>query len=131
VPQLVHLSIAAGVLASIAYWGLAGKTSAVVISIVFGFVYMTGMMVQLDLAARVCEIETAGTTFALLMALSNFSTGLGTWLGGHIYETLADWQDYLWAFNFVVGLGALSTSCCWFLLPTIRRHCAVKSEAMR
>jgi predicted MFS family arabinose efflux permease len=83
------------------------------------------MMVQLDLAARVCEIETAGTTFALLMALSNFSTGLATWLGGHVYEGLADWRSYAFAFNAVVGIGAMFTCCCWLLLPTIRRHCDV------
>ena len=124
VTQLVYLSIVTGVLATIAYWALGGERSAVVISFFVGFVYMTGMMVQLDLAARVCEIETAGTTFALLMSLSNFAVGLSTSLGGQIYDVAgATDEHYTFAFNVVVGIGALFTCVLLVLVPTIRRHC--------
>jgi MFS family permease len=123
VTQLVYLSIVTGVLATIAYWGLSGKWSAVIISFVVGFTYMTGMLVQLDLAARVCEIETAGTTFALLMALSNFAVSLSMYAGGHIYDAVAARTSYTFAFNTVVGIGAFFTACCLVLVPAIRRHC--------
>jgi len=125
--QLVCLSIVMGVLATVCYWGLAGERSAVVISFVVGFVYMTGMIVQLDLAARVCEIETAGTTFALLMSLSNLAVALSTSLGGYIYDWLADGKDYTYAFNWLVGIGALFTCGCAFLVPVIERYCAPRS----
>jgi Na+/melibiose symporter-like transporter len=123
VTQLVCLSIVMGVLATVCYWGLAGQRSALAISFVVGFVYMTGMIVQLDLAARVCEIETAGTTFALLMSLSNLAVALSTALGGHIYDWLAEGTHYTYAFNWLVGIGALSTCGCFLLVPTIRRYC--------
>jgi MFS family permease len=120
--QLVHLSIATGVLATLAYWCLAGAWSAVVISFVVGFVYMMGTIVQLDLAAQICERETAGTTFALLMSLTNLSVSMSMYVGGWLYERLAAGEHYTFAFQIVVGVGALSTCCCWLLLPWIRRH---------
>jgi len=126
VTQLVCLSIVMGVLATIGYWALAGQRSALAISFFVGFAYMTGMIVQLDLAARVCEIETAGTTFALLMSLSNLATALSTGAGGNIYEALAGGKEYRHAFNVLVGIGALFTCGCFLLLPVIRRYCAPK-----
>jgi MFS family permease len=123
VGQLVHLSIATGVLATLAYWALSGTWSAVVISFVVGFVYMTGTIIQLDLAARVCELETAGTTFALLMSLTNLAVSLSMILGGRMYDRLAMWKDHTFAFHALVAIGALCTSFCWFLVPAIRRHC--------
>jgi hypothetical protein len=71
-----------------------------------------------------CEIDTAGTTFALLMALTNLAVSLSMVVGGTIYEILSDWRNPTFAFQVLVALGALSTSVCWFLLPAIRRHCA-------
>jgi MFS family permease len=129
VVQLVHLSIVAGVLATVAYWGLAGEWSAVAISFVVGFTYMTGTIVQLDMAARVCEVETAGTTFALLMSLTNFAVALSWTLGGFIYEQLAEWKGYTFAFQVLVGIGALSTCFCWLLVPLIRRYCVPMDPA--
>ena len=71
IPWLIHGSIVAGILATIAYWGYRDATSGVLISIAVGVVYAIGSLIQLDLAARVCRPETAGTTFALLMSLTN------------------------------------------------------------
>jgi predicted MFS family arabinose efflux permease len=128
VGQLVYLSIVTGVMATVAYWAMSGVWSARIISFVVGFVYLTGMLVQLDLAARVCEAETAGTTFALLMSLSNFSVSLSTLLGGQIYDAVAPRTSYTFAFNTVVGIGALFTSCCVFLVPLLRRYCEPVAE---
>jgi MFS family permease len=125
---LVHLSIVTGVLATIAYWGLVGPKSALVISFVVGFVYMTATMVQLDLAARLCDLVTAGSTFALLMSLSNLSVALSMYIGGGIYEGLGKWKDRTFAFHVLVGIGALFTCCCWFLVPVLRRYCEPPAE---
>jgi Na+/melibiose symporter-like transporter len=127
VAQLVHLSITTGVLATLAYWWLAGLWSAVAISLLVGFVYMTGTIIQLDLAARVCERDTAGTTFALLMSLTNLSVSCSMYVGGPIYERVAAARNHTLAFEVVVALGALSTACCWFLMPWIRRHCTSRA----
>jgi Na+/melibiose symporter-like transporter len=128
VETLVHLSIATGVLATLAYWGLAGTWSAVAISFVVGFVYMTGTIIQLDLAARLCELETAGTTFALLMALTNLSVSMSIYFGGWLYDRLAGDSYFTFAFQAVVAIGALSTGCCWLLMPWIRRNCFPKAR---
>jgi Na+/melibiose symporter-like transporter len=128
VGQLVHLSIVTGVMATVLYWWLEGEWSAWIISFVVGFVYMTATMVQLDLAARVCDVQTAGTTVALLMALSNLSYSTSEALGGILYERLSEWRDPTTAFQIVVAIGALFTSGCWLLVPALRRYCVPREE---
>lgn len=125
---LVHLSIVTGIVATIAYWWLDDERSAWIISAVVGFVYMTATIIQLDLAARVCSPETAGTTFALLMSLSNLAVALSAWVGGYLYESLGDWRNAKVAFDFVVAIGALFTCGCWLLVPTLRRFCVPQAN---
>lgn len=119
---LIHISICVGVLSTLAYWGLKGPRSAVVISVVVGWAYTTGNLIQLDLAARVCPSVTAGTMFAILMALANLSILLAESLGGFFYQ---GWSN-LWgsgiAFNLLVALGATFTAACWFLVPMLRKQ---------
>jgi Na+/melibiose symporter-like transporter len=52
---LLHGSIVAGILATIAYWGYRDATSGVAISLAVGVVYAIGSLIQLDLAARACR----------------------------------------------------------------------------
>jgi MFS family permease len=118
---LVHASIVAGVLATLAYWGYRDAASAVHVSLAVGLVYMFGTLVQLDLAARVCRPQTAGTTFALLMSLINLSALLSQGLGGSLYETMTHHWGSAAAFQILVGIGALFTAGCWLLLPLMRR----------
>lgn len=118
---LIHASIVAGILATLAYWGYRDAVSAVHVSLAVGLVYMFGTLVQLDLAARVCRPQTAGTTFALLMSLINLSTLLAQGLGGSLYETMAQRWGSPAAFQVLVGVGALFTAGCWLLLPLMRR----------
>jgi Na+/melibiose symporter-like transporter len=117
IPWLIHGSIITGILATIAYWGYRDASSGVVISLGVGVVYAIGSLIQLDLAARVCRPETAGTTFALLMSLTNLSAGLSQGIGGSIYATMVEWWGYLLAFQILVAVGALFTAGCWLLLP--------------
>jgi Na+/melibiose symporter-like transporter len=118
---LVHGSIVTGVLATIAYWGYRDPTSAVLISLVVGVVYAIGSLIQLDLAARICRPETAGTTFALLMSLTNLGAALSQGLGGSIYEEMAQRWGYTSAFQILVAVGALFTMGCWMLIPLLKR----------
>jgi Na+/melibiose symporter-like transporter len=120
-PWLVHGSIVAGVLATIAYWGYRDPTSGVLISLAVGVVYAIGSLIQLDLAARICRPETAGTTFALLMSLTNLSAALSQGLGGSIYEAMAQRWGYASAFQALVAVGALFTAGCWLLIPLLKR----------
>ena len=120
-PWLMHSSIVTGILATIAYWGYRDATSGVLISLTVGVVYAIGSLIQLDLAARVCRPETAGTTFALLMSLTNLSTALSQGIGGSIYEAMAERWGYVSAFQMLVAIGALSTAGCWLLMPILGR----------
>ncbi|HUG70190.1 MAG TPA: MFS transporter [Pirellulaceae bacterium] len=117
--RLIHLAIATGVLSTLAYCCVTGRLSAGVISVVVGFSYMTGSMVQFDLAARACPVAAAGTTFAMLMALSNLSLSLSTALGGWLYDDWTARWGATTAFNLLVAAGALSTCACWLLVPLL------------
>jgi predicted MFS family arabinose efflux permease len=119
---LVHVSIAMGVLSTLAYWGMHDGTSAIAVTVIVGLTYITGMLIQLDLVARACPPHVAGTIFALFMSLSNFSTTSSALFGGPLY----DWMTKTWsatlAFNVLVGLGAASTAACWLLLPWLNEQ---------
>ena len=119
---LVHLSIIAGILNTLAYWALADERSARLVSLGVGFFYMTGTLVQLDLAARICLPATAGTTFALLMSLTNLAYGSGVWVGSRFYEDWSKrWGEHV-AFDVLVAVGAGFTACCWLIVPFLPRE---------
>jgi Na+/melibiose symporter-like transporter len=128
---LIHGAIVAGVVATIAYWGYRDATSGMVISLLVGVVYAIGSLIQLDLAARVCRVETAGTTFALLMSLTNLSAALSQGVGGTIYESIAEKWGYASAFQILVAAGALFTAACWLLIPILSQIKLSPSKAER
>lgn len=118
---LIQLSILSGVLSTLAYWGLTGKLSAVLVTVVSGLTYMTGSLIQLDLAARVCPPKAAGTVFSVLMAVSNLGIVVSTWIGGIWYDQLSAGWGQRAAFNTLVAIGAAFTAGCWLLVPWLRR----------
>jgi len=118
---LVHGSIVLGILSTLAYWGLHDETSAILITLAVGFIYMTATLVQLDLAARACPPQLAGTVFALLMSLSNFSLILSMWVGGYAYDWLEARSNGQTAFHTLVGIGGLTTALCWLITPYLLR----------
>jgi len=113
---LVHVSIVAGIASNGAYWLLSDKPSALTLSLVVGTIYMTGCMVQVDLAARVCPPEATGTLFALLMATCNMGTAISTWLGGVIYRFGADRFGHKLSFGLLIGVSCLFTMGCWLIV---------------
>lgn len=121
---LVHGAIVCGIVATLAYWAYRDATSGVLVSLTVGTVYMMGSLVLLDLAARVCLPHTAGTTFALLMSLTNLSVLLSQGLGGWVFDAAAQHWGRVAAFQMLVLMGALFTAGCWFLVPLMRRTLA-------
>ena len=120
---LIHGSVAAGVFSTLCYWPMHDATSAVVASIAFGLTYQLGTLIQLDLAARICPTESAGTIFALLMAISNTGISASYGVGGVTYEWLAApamLGDRHAAFDALVAIGATFTAACWLLVPLMR-----------
>jgi predicted MFS family arabinose efflux permease len=118
---LVHASIALAIVGELAYLLAWDATSLGVASVIAGLAYMTGSIITLDLAARVCPPRVAGSMFALLMAASNVSLTVATWLGGHAYEALSAARGGQFAFAALVGASALLMSACWLLMPALRR----------
>lgn len=119
---LVHLSITAGIASSWVYWMLHDEKSAVVVSVVSGFFYMTGSMVLVDLAARACPLDAPATLFAIFMALCNLGSAAGTWLGGSIYQRGEhDWGK-IPAFNLLVLIAGGTTAACWLLTSRLPKR---------
>jgi predicted MFS family arabinose efflux permease len=105
------------ILSSLVYIGLETKTSAIAISLAYGFIYMITSLTQLELAGRYCPPAAAGTVFALLMSLSNLSYSLSSILGGRFYEA---WKLSLGtdtAYTLLVVVGAGFTAVGWILVP--------------
>lgn len=113
---LIHLAIAAGVVATLMYQLAIGPRSAFAVSLAAGVAYMLGSLIQLDFAARLCPPRIAGTMFAMLMSVSNIGVILSTSLGGWLYEILVTQQDSTHAYSILIWLGSGSTALCWALL---------------
>jgi MFS family permease len=109
---LLHCAIAAGVLATLAYFGYVNHASAVVIAVVFGGVGMIIQLTFLDLAAKACPKQAEGTFFALLMSIYNGGSQLSQNVGGRLYDLVG--------FNTLILISAGCTALCWFLLPLVR-----------
>jgi MFS family permease len=84
--SLLNLSLALGVVSTLAYLGLAGPVSAVVIYFFNGVASMVANVATLSLAAAVCPKRAEGFTFAALMSLINLATSLSDPIGAVLYE---------------------------------------------
>lgn len=119
--MLLHASIITGILANLVYWQMETPAQAYLISVVAGFAYMTGMLIQLDLAARVVPVVLAATLFSLIMAITNFAASISEAIGGYLYEWLqADISEPA-AFQVIVVLSMLFAAASWLLVPGLRR----------
>ena len=127
-PSLVRVSIVLGVASTLAFAAVAGPRSAVVASLAIGITYMLATLIQLDLAARACPPEAAGTCFALLMALENLAASLSTGLGGWAYAKGGELWGLTTSFCLLVLIGAAFTASSWLLLPGLSR---VEAETER
>ena len=134
---LIYGSIVLATFSTLAYLGLHGKTSAVLISVVVGFAFMLTGLIQLDIAARFVPVASAGTAFALLMSLVNLSVSMSAVAGGGLYEKLAKLpaeggglmlgEDG--AFRVLVLIGAAFTAACFFLTVLLPKEDAQAEAA--
>jgi MFS family permease len=117
--HLLHVSIVAGIVANIVYWHVTTLTGAYVVSFVAGAAFMTGMLIQFDVAARLVPVEVAATLFALIMALTNLASSVSEGFGGWLYERLGAGAD---AFDGVALLSGLFAAAAWLLVPRLKRE---------
>ena len=116
---LIHLSIILGVVSTLGYALVVDERSALLVTVGVAFTYMTATLIQMDLAARTCPPETAGTIFALLMALENLSASVSTWLGGVLYDEGKNRWGSRGSFQVLVLIGSLLTASCWLVVPLL------------
>jgi predicted MFS family arabinose efflux permease len=128
--RLVYLGIAANVASTLCYWAMTSQTSAAIVSVFSGLTLLTATLIQLDLAARTCPVAAAGTTFALLMAVSNLGFSSSTWVGGHLFDMLPTLISKTAAFNTLVAIGAACTAAAWLLVPLLQRHRPAEGAAV-
>lgn len=119
--RLLHGSVIAGIACTAAYWWMSGARSALVVSWWVGFTYMIAILIQLDLAARVCPPRVAATLFASIMALSNLALSSAEAVGGALYDRWLPSLGARGAFDALVGVGCAFTAASWLLVPHLRR----------
>lgn len=119
---LLNLSIVTGVLANLVYWHMETPLQAYLVSVAAGWAFMTGSLIQLDLAARVVPVALAATVFALIMALTNFAASISEAFGGLLYDRLIPVIGEPAAYRWVVVLSMAFAAGCWLLVPRLRRE---------
>jgi MFS family permease len=110
--RLLNVAIGVGVVTTLAYYGLVGWWSAVVLAAGVGFVTLVAFLATMDLAARAVPTHAEGTFFAALMSVSNIGTSGAEWVGGHLYELVG--------LGWLIAISAATTAACWLLVPWIR-----------
>jgi MFS family permease len=120
--RLLHFAIAAGVLATLAYFGYVHRAAAIAIALVFGSVAMVIQLTFLDLAAKACPKQAEGTFFALLMSVYNGGSQLSQNVGGRLYDLVG--------FNALILISAGFTALCWVLLPLVPME-AIEAQAQQ
>ena len=119
---LVHGSIIAGIASNALYLVADTETAFFAVSALAGFTYMTGTLIQLDVAARLIPLAVAATLFATIMALTNISSSLSEMLGGRLYDSWRASAGELGAYQLVVAMSALFAASCWALMPWLKRE---------
>jgi predicted MFS family arabinose efflux permease len=84
--HLLNLSLVFGAITMLAYLGLVGPVTAVVIYFFTGMAAMVANVATLSLAAAVCPPRAEGFTFAALMSVINLATPLSDTIGAVLYE---------------------------------------------
>ena len=95
---VIHGSIVAGILATIAHWGYRDATSGVAINLAVGPIWRPEVCVAWKPRER---------HFALLMSLTNLGTALSQVIGGSVHEAMAERWGYASAFKMLVAVGPL------------------------
>jgi predicted MFS family arabinose efflux permease len=110
--RLLNLAVLVGVAGTLAYYGLVGWWSAVLLQATVGLVTIVAFLATMDLAARAVPTHAEGTFFAALMSVSNLGTTGSEWLGGRLYDIVGlDW---------LIAISAAATAACWLLVPWVR-----------
>jgi predicted MFS family arabinose efflux permease len=110
--RLLNLAVGIGVAGTLAYYGLVGWWSAILLQATVSLVTMVAFLATMDLAARAVPARAEGTFFAALMSVNNLGTTGSAWLGGRLYEIVG--------LRWLIAISAASIAACWLLVPWVR-----------
>jgi len=110
--HIMHISIALGVVSTLAYLVYRDATSAVIITVVFGAVSMIMNLAFLDLAAKACPARVEATFFAALMSVYNLGSQLSENVGARLYDMVG--------YERLVYIAAGMTALTWVLMPLVK-----------
>jgi MFS family permease len=109
---LLNLSVASGVIGTLAYFGLVGPKSAIALNLIFGAFGTIALLTVLDLAAKSSPRKIAATVFACLTSSLNIGGMLSAILGGHIYDAVG--------LKWLIVISAAFTALCWLIVPYLK-----------
>jgi MFS family permease len=122
---VIHGSIVAGILATIAHWGYRDATSGVAIN-------LASASSNSIWRPEVCvDWKPRERHFALLMSLTNLGTALSQVIGGSVHEAMAERWRYASAFKMLVAVGPLFTASRWLLMPLLNQLTLSSRKAKR
>lgn len=110
---LIRWIIISGVVSTLAYLFFQGVISGVAVTALASIVGVIAFLGTLTIAAKVCPKNAEGTVFAMLMAINNLGTNVGSIIGGKFYESLG--------YSWLIVISAAATACMWFFLPLVRQ----------
>ncbi len=111
---LLNLSILFGTLATLAFLGMVGETTAALVNFLAGAAAMIANIATLTLAAERCPRRAEGFTFAALMSVINLATPVSDTLGSYLYEHV--FHDRL---PPLIAVSAAFTALVFVLVPLL------------
>ncbi len=120
---LLNLSLAGGVLATLAFLLLNGPVSAAAVYFLNGVAGMIATVATLTLAADYCPQRSEGFVFAALMSVTNIATPAADNIGSYLYE-----HTFQHALAPLILVSAAATALVFVLVPLLRLGDKPQSE---
>jgi predicted MFS family arabinose efflux permease len=121
IARVAHASLAASVLATLTLFLIRDEASDFAVSAVTSVAWTFALLVQLDVAARLCPPRYSGTVFAMLMGVSNGADSASAWIGGSLHDALSPSIGAEGAYAVLVITAAAATALAWAMVPRLSR----------
>lgn len=110
---LLNMIIGLSVISMLSLLFMYDEKSAIVVQIFNSFTNIIAILGIWEISAQACPDGAEGTTYALLVSVSNFTLALGAVVGAWLYDSGI-------GFSTLVIIGAVFTSFCLFLIPLFK-----------
>jgi MFS family permease len=128
VRRIAHVSMGASVLVTFAIMLVHDAVTNYVFQVVSALAWTSALLLQLDVAARLCPPRYAGTVFAFLMAVMNGTASFGEWIGGELHARMLPSLGETGSYNALVVIAAFATALAWGMVPQLARDHALAAK---